>query len=363
MIKARDPVTPNPVTRPVTSVTKTVTPLHAIAGHSCPLCGRHVVARAAVRRKVEAPTPGVSVAASTPPKKIDAGAVELMRAFVEKYGNDPVAFAEDFMGFRLLDWQKKFLQAIARGERRISVRAGHGVGKSAVCAIAVVWSQTFRFPFKCVVTAPAAGQLFDVLYPEIKQRVAGLPAAVRDLVEVFSDRIVLKSAPDFSFISAKTSSIDRPEAMAGVHSEAGWVLLIFDEASGIPEAVYGAAAGSMSGHNAQTVLIGNPTRNSGTFFATHHQMKANWHTMHVSCIGNRLVTEDFINETRDRWGETSTEYRVKILGEFPLSEYESLISAELVDAAMSRASVTTAPPFANDRAMSPSRSSPKRAWT
>jgi hypothetical protein len=129
--------------------------------------------------------------------------------------------------------------------------------------------------------------------------------------------------------------MDRPEAMAGVHSE-GWVLLIFDEASGIPEAVYSAASGSMSGHNAVTVLIGNPTRNSGLFFDTHHSMKANWHTMHWSCMGNRLVSKDFINDTRDRWGEKSNEYRVKVLGEFPVSEARTLIAAELVDSAMER---------------------------
>ena len=187
-------------------------------------------------------------------------------------------------------------------------------------------------------TAPAAGQLFDVLYPEVKARVAALPPFIRDLFVVFTDRIVLKAELDRkieeSFVSAKTSSIDRPEAMAGVHSEN--VLLIFDEASGIPEAVYGAAAGSMSGHNAITILIGNPTRNSGFFFSTHHELRANWHTMHVSCVGNRLVSEDFINDTRDRWGEKSNEYRVKVLGEFPLAEARVLIAAELVDAAMVR---------------------------
>jgi hypothetical protein len=58
--------------------------------------------------------------------------------------------------------------------------------------------------------------------------------------------------------------------------------------------------------------------------------------MHWSCIGNRLVDQDFINDTRDRWGEKSNEYRVKVLGEFPVSEARVLIAAELVDSAMGR---------------------------
>ena len=260
------------------------------------------------------------------------------REFIGRYRGDPIGFAEDVLGVDLLPDQRAFLQALMAGKRRLSVRAGHGVGKSAVCAIAVVWFMTTRYPQKTVVTAPAAGQLFDVLYPEIKKWVGVLPPAIRELFVVFTDRIVLKAELDRkieeSFVSAKTSSMDRPEAMAGVHSEN--VLLIFDEASGIPEAVYRAASGSMSGHNATTILIGNPTRNAGTFFDTHHSMKDNWHRLHWSGIGNRLVSPDFINDTRDRWGERSNEYRVMVLGEFPVAEARVLIAAELVDAAMVR---------------------------
>lgn len=249
-----------------------------------------------------------------------------------------MAFAEEVLGVKLLEWQKDFLRAVASGKRRISVRAGHRVGKSAVCSMTVVWFMATRYPQKTVVTAPAAGQLFDVLYPEIKRWVGVLPPAIRELFVVFTDRIVLKAELERkienSFVSAKTSSVDRPEAMQGVHSEN--VLLIFDEASGIPEAVYSAAAGSMAGANAISILIGNPTRNAGTFFSTHHELRFNWHTMHVSCIGNPLVSEDFINDTRDRWGEKSNDYRVKVLGEFPVAEARALIAAELVDAAMNR---------------------------
>ena len=265
-------------------------------------------------------------------------AVQSFKAFIERYRDDPVGFAVEVLGMDLLPWQADFLKAVAGGKKRISIRAGHGVGKSAACSVAVVWHMVTRYPQKTVVTAPAAGQLFDVLYPEIKTRVSQLPPFVRDLFVVFTDRIVLKAELDRkieeSFVSAKTSSIDRPEAMAGVHSEN--VLLIFDEASGIPEAVYGAAAGSMSGHSAITILIGNPTRNSGYFHKTHHELRHNWHCMHVSCIGNRLVSEDFIKDVEYQWGEKSNEYRVKVLGEFPLAEDRVLIAKELVDAAMVR---------------------------
>jgi len=191
-----------------------------------------------------------------------------------------------------------------------------------------------RMPQKSVVTAPTAGQLYDALFSELKRWINKLPPVLRESVEIFSDRVVHKGAPESSFISARTSSAERPEALAGVHSE--HVLLICDEASAIPEAVFESAAGSMSGHAATTILIGNPTRNVGLFFRTHHQLKSDWFTLHVSCHDNPLVSNDFLNQIAATYGENSNAYRVRVLGEFALRDDDSLIAADLVDAAMDR---------------------------
>jgi phage terminase large subunit len=197
-----------------------------------------------------------------------------------------------------------------------------------------------RHPQRTVITAPTASQLFDALFAEIRIWVNELPPVLRAAVEVFSDRIELKAAPDANYMSARTSSADKPEAMAGVHSAN--VLLIADEASGIPESVFEAAVGSMSGENATTVLLGNPTRNSGMFFKTHHQLKENWETYTVSCLDCKRVDRDFIKQIADTYGENSNQYRVRVLGEFALREDDALIPAELVDAAMVR-EITTDP--------------------
>ncbi len=153
--------------------------------------------------------------------------------FIAAYRDHPVLFVREVLGATPLPWQEDFLRAVARGERRISVRAGHGVGKSTVCSWALIWHMVTRYPQKSVVTAPTAAQLFDALYSELKSWINKLPPILKDLFEVFSDRINLKDAPESSFISARTSSSERPEALAGVHSEN--VLLIVDEASAVPE--------------------------------------------------------------------------------------------------------------------------------
>jgi phage terminase large subunit len=80
-----------------------------------------------------------------------------------------------------------------------------------------------------------------------------------------------------------------------------------DEASGIAEPVFEAAAGSMSSAGATTILIGNPARNSGFFWRTHAM-------------------------ERDRMD--SNAYRIRVLGEFPSAADNTLIGAELFDSAM-----------------------------
>ena len=255
-------------------------------------------------------------------------------AFIERYYNDPVGFVENVLEAKPLTWQKEFLNALARGERRISVRAGHGVGKSTACSWALIWHFCTRYPQKSVVTAPTSAQLFDALYSELKTWINKLPPVLRESFEVFSDRVVLKGAPESSFISARTSSSERPEALAGVHSE--HVLLVVDEASAVPEAVFEAAAGSMSGHSASTILISNPTRNSGLFYKTHHDLASDWFKIHVSCLNIPLVSADFVSQIKATYGEDSNAFRIRVLGEFALADDDTLIPAELVDGAIER---------------------------
>ena len=258
--------------------------------------------------------------------------------FLEMYRNDPVLFVKNVLGATPQPWQEDFLRAVARGERRISVRAGHGVGKSTACSWALIWHMVTRFPQKAVVTAPTSAQLFDALYSETKAWINKLPPALKELFEVFSDRIVLKDAPESSFISARTSSAERPEALAGVHSE--HVLLVVDEASAVHEAVFEAAAGSMSGHSATTIMISNPTRNSGLFYKTHHVLASDWFRMHVSCLNSPLVSSDFVRQIKATYGEDSNAYRIRVLGEFALADDDTLIPADLVDSAIDRDIVT-----------------------
>jgi phage terminase large subunit len=254
--------------------------------------------------------------------------------FLTTYVNNPVGFVREVLGVEPDRWQVEFLEAVRDGHRRISIRSGHGVGKSTGASWAMIWYLLTRYPVKVVVTAPTSAQLYDALFAECKRWVKELPPAVASLLEAKAERIELKSSPTEAFISARTSRAEQPEALQGIHSDN--VMLIADEASGVPEQVFEAAAGSMSGHNAVTILLGNPVRSSGFFYDTHNRLSSEWWTRKVSCVDSPRVSDAYVNEMKSRYGDESNAYRIRVLGEFPLTDDNTVIGMELCESAIYR---------------------------
>ena len=256
---------------------------------------------------------------------------------IARYGMTPEGpglFVREILGAVPEAYQDDLLQAVGGGERKISVRSGHGTGKSTSLSWSMLWFLLFRYPCKVVVTAPTSAQLYDALFAELKRWINELPEALQSLIEVKTDRVELIAAPSEAFISARTSRAEQPEALAGIHSDN--VLIVVDEASGVPEQVYEASSGSMSGHNATTILAGNPTRSSGTFYETHHRLKDHWKTLHWSCVESSRVSDEFVDEMKTRYGIDSNAYRIRVLGEFPLGDDDVIIPLHLAEAAVDR---------------------------
>jgi phage terminase large subunit len=263
-----------------------------------------------------------------------AGMANPYAYLIERYGRRPLALVRDVFGAMPDPWQYEALTALETGHKRLSIRSGHGVGKTTFLAWVIIWHVLTRFPQKTAVTAPSAPQLFDALWAELKSWIGRLPQGWQDLLDITSDRIVLKARPDDSFVSARTSRAESPESLQGIHSAN--VLLIGDEASGIPEAVFEAAQGSMSTPGAITILTGNPTRSVGMFHRTHTLEADRWWTRRVSSIDSPRVDPAFVEEVAKRYGRESNAFRVRVLGEFPLSQGDTLIGAGLVESAMER---------------------------
>jgi hypothetical protein len=234
----------------------------------------------------------------------------------------------------LEEWQRTVCHALDGGETRLSVRSGHGVGKTFLAAGLAIHFLLFRRHTKIPVTSPSGSQMKDGLGPETKLWISRLKYGLKEMVKVGSARISLAEDEDNNFISFRTARLENPEALQGIHAKN--VLVIADEASGIPEPVFEAARGTMSTEDAIFLLIGNPTKSKGLFYRTQTTLCDLWWTMRVACTDSTRVAPSFIEEMRRTYGEHSNQWRIRVLGEFPEGDADSIIPRELAEGALDR---------------------------
>lgn len=270
-----------------------------------------------------------------------------LREIAEKYRADPVQFAIDMLGITPDPGQAAILNdyrladpevADLLGEeqvRGLSAKSGHGTGKSTTAAI-IIWHNALCYLVqKTIVTAPTSSQLFDALYTEVSSLHARLSPELQSIFNIKKDEITHNASVD-SLIIFRTARAETPEALAGKHSER--IVIIVDEASGVPEPVYEALVGSMSGENAIQILIGNPTRLSGLFYDTHNKpsVMKEWKLHHLGPHNSPRMSKQYVKEIISRYGQESNAYRVRVLGEFPLTEAATYISRDLIASAIGR---------------------------
>lgn len=231
-------------------------------------------------------------------------------------------------------WQREELMALDAGETKISIRSGHGVGKTAFCSWLALHFLLFRDDVKVIVTSPSFKQLTDGLIPEVTKWINRLPAWMGRQLDITSERITRKPNNKNNFISFRTARKETPEALAGVH--ATHVLIIVDEASGVDEVVYETGQGALSTKGAIAVLIGNPTNPNGFFFKTQTTLTHIWAARKVSCYDSSRVDASYIEAQKDTYGADSREFAVRVLGEFPQSGADSVIPRAFLESALGR---------------------------
>ena len=156
---------------------------------------------------------------------------------LQRWGEHPERFVREALGAVPEPWQEEVLAQIARGRRRIAIRSGHGVGKTALQAWLMLWFGTTRADAKIPATAPTSHQLVDLLWGEAaKWRLAlaeRLPT-LGEAIEIRADRIDF--LPWRSTAYARTSRRDQSEALQGFH--AANLMFLIDEGSGVDDRVF-----------------------------------------------------------------------------------------------------------------------------
>jgi len=241
-----------------------------------------------------------------------------------RYNEITADFFEPFIEDKHFTWQQfLILKAVEnavqeKGKRRISVRSGHGIGKTTTLAWLVIWYLFCHFEAQIPVTAPSQTQMYDALWKEVKKQLNKLPKVVNNLFEHESSYIRVKASPKTWFARAKTARKESPEALAGIHGK--YVFLVIDEASGVPEEIFVTAEGVLTEKNTLMIMTSNPTRISGYFFDSHNDDKYDWECFKFSSIDCPRTTEDYVRRIKTKYNEGSDDYRIRVLGEFPNAE-------------------------------------------
>lgn len=245
---------------------------------------------------------------------------------LDTYWDNPVWFAEDMMNFHADKWQSEVLMALAQSPK-VSVRSGQGVGKTGLESIVVTWYLCTRpFP-KVIATAPTRQQLYDVLWAEISKWLAS--SKIENLLEWTKTKIYMKGYSERWWATAKTAT--RPENMQGFHED--YMLFVVDEASGVADPIMEAILGTLTGYENKLLMCGNPTRTAGTFYDSHNRDRDLYKTFKVSSLDSPRTSKDNIEMLRRKYHEGSDPWRVRVLGDFPKGESDSLISLEAAEMA------------------------------
>jgi len=264
-----------------------------------------------------------------------ADLTEVQKAVLRWRMGGPALFAKEVLGAEPTDQQWQGSRSIVE-KRRVSIRSGHGTGKSTFMAWCILWFLSCYFPAKVPATAPTSHQLEDVLWSEIARWHRELKERMPALGEQFewsAGAFRMKSAPNESFSVARTSRPERPEALQGFHSEN--ILFLIDEASGVSDNVFEVAEGALSTDGAFVVMAANPTRQSGYFFDSHHKMRSAWAALHWNGEDSPRVSRTYIENMEKKYGRHSPVFKVRVLGEF-VGAADGVISLELCEAARIR---------------------------
>jgi hypothetical protein len=258
------------------------------------------------------------------------------------------------------DQKRKHLGKILRGHEldkalepyqpkiyQSATASGRGVGKSSLTGWLNLWMMSTRLGSTCINTANTEAQLKSRTWAEMGKW------HTLSLNSHWFDRSVLSLKPaewfekllknqlkidtGYYYSAAQLWSAENPDAFAGVHNYNG-ILLIFDEASGIPKPIWTVSQGFFT----EPILdryhfcFSNPRRNTGSFYECFHKDRNFWKRRNLDSRDVEGTDKGLLTQILHQHGEDSDEARVEVKGQFPRQGDRQFISREVILGAVER---------------------------
>lgn len=267
--------------------------------------------------------------------RLDASADQAtaVAAAGERHRADPVAWVHERVREETWSKQDEIMRALIT-HRKVAVRSCNGVGKSHIASRAVGWwldvygvDEAF-----VVTTAPTFAQVRAILWRYIRQlhRRAGLPGRVNQTEWFIDDDLVA--------FGRKPADHDAA-GFQGIH--AGHVLVVVDEACGIPESLWYAIEALTTNEGCAVLAIGNPD-DPTSHFRKINEPGSGWEVIRISAfdspnltgepvserLGRMLISRQWAEEKAVEWGVDNPVYVSKVLGEFPTQDPTAVVRVE-----------------------------------
>lgn len=276
---------------------------------------------------------------------------DVARERIAAWRNDAALFAREvFADFVPDDWQVEALRALSSGKSRIRVglQACAGPGKSAILSIGGWWAllcqaDKQRHP-NGYATSITDDNLKDGLWKELAvwhQRSPLLFAAFTWQKE----RIFAKHHPETWFLSKRTFSKSadletQGRTLSGAH--APFIFYLIDESGDMPPAVLRTAEQGLSNCEWGAILTAyNPTSHVGVGYQVSNDQSHLWEVIRITGDPDdprrsKRIDLDWAREQIRLYGRDNPWVMAYILGEFPPSAINALLSPDDIRNAMGR---------------------------
>lgn len=291
-----------------------------------------------------------------PPKKteIELQVAEELAAIESEYNrrrfcNNPTAWVSETLGEYLWTKQQEIMQAIVE-HRRVAVPSCFNSGKSFTAARLVAWWIDVHPPGEAfvVTTATTGAQVKAILWRELHRAHAkgNLTGRLNQTEWWIPSPNGGADAEEMVAFGRKPADMDAT-AFQGIHAR--WVLVILDEAAGIPEPLFEAADGLITNDESRILAIGNP-EDAGSHFASVCKPGSGWKVIRIPAwatpnftkeavpikLERSLINTTWVEEKRKSWGVNNPMWMAKIEANFPSAQEQALIPIAWVEAAQAR---------------------------
>lgn len=229
---------------------------------------------------------------------------------------DPVLLAER-VGLSPDPWQAALLRSDAR---HVLLLCSRQAGKSTVTALLAVDEVMHRAPALVLLLAPALRQA-----QELHRKIKGV---LRDLGDL-APPLRQESALSLEFAN-DSRIIALPGQEANIRGYSAVSLLIVDEASRAPDALYQATRPMLAVSGGRVVLLSTPSGARGFFHDEWEHGGPDWHRVRITAHDVPRISAAWLAEERGRIGDYW--YRQEYLTEFVATDdqvfsYDSVMAA------------------------------------